>query len=80
MEFNSAFKGLKNKLVPLCAGFLVWKLEGKRPLGRLRRRWEDNITMVLLEVGCGGMDGIELAQDRGSSRALVAVVRNFWVL
>ena len=59
---------------------LVGKPEGKRPLGRLRRRWEDNITMVLLEVGCGGMDGIELAQDRGSSRALVAVVRNFWVL
>ena len=38
--------------------------EGKRPLGRPRRRWEDNIKMDLQEVGCGGMDWIELAQDR----------------
>jgi len=43
---------------------LVGKPEGKRPLGRTRRRWEDNIKMNLLEVGCGGMDWIELAQDR----------------
>jgi hypothetical protein len=43
---------------------LVGKLEGKRPLGRPRRRWEENITMYLPEVGCGGMDWIELAQDR----------------
>ena len=41
---------------------LVGKPEGKRPLGRLRRRWEDNIKMELQEVGCGGMDWIELAQ------------------
>jgi hypothetical protein len=40
---------------------LVGKPEGKRPLGRLRRRWEDNIKMDLQEVGCGGMDWIELA-------------------
>jgi len=42
----------------------VGKPEGKRPLGRLRRRWDDNIKMNLKEVGCGGRDWIELAQDR----------------
>jgi len=41
------------------------KAEGMRPLGRPRRRWEDNIKMHLQEVGCGGVDWIELAQDRG---------------
>ena len=45
---------------------LVGKPEGKRPLGRPRRRWEDNIKMNLQEVGCGVMDWIELAQDRDS--------------
>jgi hypothetical protein len=40
------------------------KLESKRPLGRPRRRWEDNIKMDLQEVGCGGMDWIEVAQNR----------------
>ena len=49
----------------------VWKPEGKRPLGRPRRRWEDNIKMALQEVGCGGMDWIELAQDRDRWRALL---------
>jgi hypothetical protein len=43
---------------------LVGKFEGKRPLGRPRRRWEDNIKVDVQEVGCGGMDWIELAQDR----------------
>jgi len=43
---------------------LVGKPEGKRPLGRPRSRWNDNIKMELQEVGCGGMDWIELAQDR----------------
>ena len=53
---------------------LVGKPEGKRPLGRHRRRWEDNIKMDLQEVGCGDMDWIELAQDRNRWRALVDVV------
>jgi len=43
---------------------LVGKPEGKGPLGRSRHRWKDNIKMDLQEVECGGMDGIELAQDR----------------
>ena len=43
---------------------LVGKPEGKRPLRRSRRRWEDNIKMYLQEAGCGGTNGIELAQDR----------------
>ena len=45
---------------------LVQKPEGRRPLGRPRHRWEDNIKMDLQEVGCGGVDWIELAQDRNS--------------
>jgi hypothetical protein len=50
----------------------VRKPEGKRPLGRPRRRWEDNIKMDLQEVGCGGMDWIDLAQDRDGWRAVVS--------
>jgi hypothetical protein len=49
---------------------LVGKPEGRRPLGRPRRRWEDNIKMDLREVGCGGMEWIELAQDRDRWRAI----------
>ena len=56
------------------------KPEGKRPLGRPRLRWEDNIKMNLQEVGCGGMDWIELAQDRDGWRALVSTVMNFRVV
>jgi len=58
---------------------LVGKPEGKRPLERPRRRWEDNIKMDLQEVGCGVMDWIELAQDRDSWRALVTAVMNLRV-
>ena len=57
---------------------LVGKPEGKRPLERPRRRWEDNIKMDLREVGGGG-DWIELAQDRDRKRALVNTVMNFRV-
>jgi hypothetical protein len=52
---------------------------GKRPLGRLRHRWEGNIKMDLQEVGCGGMDWIELAQDRDRWWALVNAVMNIRV-
>ena len=55
---------------------MVEKPEGKRQLGRHRRRWEDIIKMDLQEVGCGGMDWIELAQDRDRWRALVNAVMN----
>jgi hypothetical protein len=55
---------------------LVGKLEGKRPFGRLRCRWKDNIKADLQEVGCGGMDWIEMAQNRGRWQALVNAVMN----
>jgi hypothetical protein len=58
---------------------LVGKPEGKRPLGRTRRRWEDNIEMDLQEVGCGGMDWFVLAKDRDRWRALVNAVMNLRV-
>jgi len=58
---------------------LVWKPEGKRPLGRHRRRWEDNIKMDLQEVECTVMDWIELAQDRDRWRARVNAVMNLQV-
>jgi hypothetical protein len=58
---------------------LVGKSEGKRPLGRPRRRWEDNIKMDLQKVGGGGGDRMELSQDRDRWRELVGTVRNFRV-
>ena len=57
---------------------LVGKPEGKRPLGRPKRRWEDNIKIDLREVGVGG-DWMELAQNRDRWRALVNTVMNFRV-
>ena len=58
---------------------LVGKPEGKRPLGRPRRRWANNIKMDLQEVGRGCGNWMELAQDRGRLRALVSTVMNFGV-
>jgi hypothetical protein len=58
---------------------LVGKPEGKMPLRRPRRRWEDNIKMDLQEVGVGGGDWMELAQNKDRWRALVGTVRNFRV-
>jgi hypothetical protein len=58
---------------------LVEKPEGKRPFGTLRRRWEDNINMDLQEVGCRGMEWIELAQDNNRCWALVKAVMNLRV-
>jgi hypothetical protein len=61
--------------------YRVWvgKPVGKRPLGRPRRRWEDNINMDFQKVRCGGMDWMELAQDRDRLRALVKAVMNLRV-
>ena len=58
---------------------LVGKPEGKRPLVRPKRRWEDKIKMALQEVGWGHGDWVELAQDRNRWRVLVGTVRNFRV-
>jgi hypothetical protein len=57
----------------------VGKLEGKRPLGRPRRRWEDNIKMDLREIGLSSVDWINLAQDRGQWRVLVNTMMNLRV-
>jgi hypothetical protein len=58
---------------------LMGKPEGKRPLGRPRRRWDNNITMDFSEVWCKGMDWIELAQDRDRWHAFVNAVMNLRV-
>ena len=58
---------------------LVGKPEGKKPLGRPRRRWEDNIKMDLQELGGGCGDWMELVQDRDRRRALLSTVMNFRV-
>ena len=58
---------------------LVGKPEGKRPLGRPRHRWVDNIRMDLQKVGCGYMDWIRLAQDRDRWQTLMSSVMNLWV-
>jgi hypothetical protein len=57
---------------------LVGRPEGRRPLGRPRRRWEDNIKMDLEEIEFGVVDWIYLARDRDTWRALVNTVMNFW--
>jgi hypothetical protein len=58
---------------------LVGKPEGKRPLGRPRRRWEDNLRLDLQEVGSGDVDWIGLVQDTDRWRAIVNAVMNLWV-
>jgi hypothetical protein len=58
---------------------LVGRPEGRRPLGRPRCRWEDDIKMDLQEVGWGDMDWIDMAQDRDRWRAVVSAVMNLWV-
>ena len=57
---------------------LVVEPEGKRRLGRPRRRWEDNIKMDLHDVGCGGMDWIDLAQKMDRGQSLVKAVMSLW--
>jgi hypothetical protein len=58
---------------------LVWKSEGKRPLGRPRHRFVDNIKMNIQDVGCDGMDWVDVAQNRDRWRALVNAVMNLRV-
>jgi hypothetical protein len=58
---------------------LVGKSEGKRPLGKPKHRWVENVKMGLREIGWGGMDWIDLAQDRDQWRALVNTVMNLQV-
>jgi hypothetical protein len=58
---------------------LLGESEGKRPLERPRHRWVDNIKIDLIEIGWGGMDWIDLAQDRDQWRALLNMVMNLWV-
>jgi hypothetical protein len=58
---------------------LFGKPEGKKPLGRPRRRWEDNINMDVQEVGCGGMNGVDLVQVKGRWRSLVNAVMSLRV-
>jgi hypothetical protein len=60
-------------------GIMVGKSEGKRPLGRPRRKWEDNIKMDLREVASEGMDWMHLAQDRDQWRSVVNTVMNLRV-
>jgi hypothetical protein len=67
--------GEKNKTYYL----LSRKSDGRRPLGRPRRRWVDNIKMDLVEIGLGELDWISLAQDKDSWRAFVNVVMTFRV-
>jgi hypothetical protein len=58
---------------------LVGRAEGKRPLGRPRHRWEDNIKLNLTEIGIDGANWIQLAQDRVQRQAYVKTVMNLWV-
>jgi hypothetical protein len=68
-----------NSACSMHTGFWWGKLEGKRPLGRPRRRWENIIKMDLRETGRCGADRIHLVHDRDQRRALVNTVMNFWV-
>jgi hypothetical protein len=70
----------KTIFIPVVSyNILVGRAEGRRPLGRPRHRWEDNIKMDLREIGFEDVDWIQLAQDRGRWQALVNTVMNLWV-
>jgi hypothetical protein len=77
--YKNNFSFVLNECATSVYRVLVGKPEGKRPLGKPRHRWEYNIKMDLLEVGFGGMDWIELAQDRDCWRALVNAEMNLQV-
>ena len=77
---NPTHRAEKVYFIGRCNNYVfVGKPEGKRPLGRPRRRWVDNIRMDLQEVGCGHVDWIGLAQDRDRWRTLVSAVMNLRV-
>ena len=87
-QYCSGDKIEKNEIGGACSAYgerrgvywvLVGKPEGKRPLGRHRRKWEGNIKIDVQEMGCGGMDWIELTRDRDRWRALVSAVMNLRV-
>ena len=78
----------KNEMGVACSAYgeriggyrvLMGEPDGKRPLGRLRRRWENNIKIDLKKVGYGGIDWINLAQDRDRWRAIVNAIMNLRV-
>jgi hypothetical protein len=76
---NTCSSSHKAQSTLFAAGNVTLKVEGKRPLGRPRRRWEDNIKIELQEVGGSGGDWMELAQDRDRWRAFVSTVKNLRV-
>jgi hypothetical protein len=78
-SFSWYFKLAKNSEVRGAYNILVERPEGRRPLGRPRRRWEDNIKMDLREIRFGDVDWIHWAQDRDRWRALVDTVMNLRV-
>jgi hypothetical protein len=67
------------KLIEYFGFIIVYSAEGKRPLGRPRRRWEDYITADIQEVGCGYVGWIELSQDSDSLRAIMNAIMNLRV-
>jgi hypothetical protein len=77
---SARFQNITTTNCPEVYRVLVGKPEGRRPLGRPRRRWEDGIRMDLEEIGWGGVEWIHLAQDRDRWRALVNAVMNLRVL
>jgi hypothetical protein len=78
---NGSQKRILNKMDDddFCVYIYIYINRRKRPLGRLKRRWVDNIKIDLREIGWGGMGWMDLAQDRDQWRALVNTVMNLWV-
>jgi len=79
MDGTCSTEGRERERDEKCVQHFGWKPEGKRPLGRPRRRWEDNITMDLKDIGWEGVDWVHLGQDRYQWCAFVKTVMNFRV-